>query len=137
LTSSYAYLNATESDGFGRYSAALSPRHTAGLVGSLEREAHSRLGVEVYYVGHQRLEDNPYRDESPDYLIVGLLGERQVATAWGRARFFLNAENLTNVRQTRFDPLVRPARGDGGRWTTDAWTELAGATVNGGVRLIF
>jgi iron complex outermembrane receptor protein len=39
------------------------------------------------------------------------------------------------VRQTRFDPLVLPARGPGGRWTTDAWTDLAGFTMNAGVRL--
>jgi iron complex outermembrane receptor protein len=49
----------------------------------------------------------------------------------------VNFENLTNVRQTRWDPLVLPARGRGGRWTTDAWTELAGRTVNGGVRVGF
>ena len=40
------------------------------------------------------------------------------------------------MRQTRYDPLL-PVRGAGGRWTTDAWTELAGFTVNGGVRLGF
>ena len=49
----------------------------------------------------------------------------------------MNLENLTNVRQTRHDPLLLPARGPGGRWTTDAWTELTGFTVNGGVRLDF
>ena len=41
------------------------------------------------------------------------------------------------VRQTRYDSLVLPSRGRGGRWTTDAWTELAGFTVNGGVRFAF
>ena len=50
---------------------------------------------------------------------------------------FVNGENLTNVRQTRYDPLLLPARGAGGRWTTDAWTETAGATVNAGVRFTF
>lgn len=50
----------------------------------------------------------------------------------GKSR--LGLENLTNVRQTRFDPLVLPERGRGGRWTTDAWTELVGFTMNGGVR---
>ena len=63
------------------------------------------------------------------------MGERAIETRAGTARLFLNMENLTNVRQTRTDRLVLPARGAGGRWSTDAWTDLAGFTVNGGVRL--
>jgi outer membrane receptor for ferrienterochelin and colicins len=50
-------------------------------------------------------------------------------------RLFLNLENLTDVRQTRFDPLVLPVRAPDGRWTTDAWAPLDGRAVNGGVRL--
>jgi iron complex outermembrane receptor protein len=75
--------------------------------------------------------------QSRPYLLVGLLGERAFETRTGVARLFVNLENLTNVRQTRFDSLVLPARGRGGRWTTDAWTELVGFTVNGGVRFGF
>ena len=56
---------------------------------------------------------------------------------FGRLRLFVNGENLTGVRQTRYDPLLLSQRGRGGRWTTDAWTELAGFTVNGGVRFSF
>ncbi|MCO4098655.1 MAG: hypothetical protein HEQ38_04455 [Gemmatimonas sp.] len=66
-----------------------------------------------------------------------MLGERAAETRAGAARLFVYLENLTNVRQTRVDPLVRPSRGPGGRWTTDAWTELVGFTVNGGVRFGF
>ena len=65
------------------------------------------------------------------------MGERAFATRAGVARVFVNLENLTNVRQTRFDPLLRPSRGPGGRWATDAWTELTGFTANAGVRLGF
>jgi hypothetical protein len=32
--------------------------------------------------------------------------------------------NIGNVRQARYDRLVRPTRGPGGRWTTDAWTKF-------------
>ncbi len=55
----------------------------------------------------------------------------------GPVRIFFNAENLTGVRQTRWDPLVRPARGADGRWTVDAWAPLEGRVFNGGVRLRF
>jgi outer membrane receptor for ferrienterochelin and colicins len=102
-----------------------------------EQEGKSRLGVELYYTGRQSLENNPYRAESRDYLILGLLGERAIHTRIGVARLFINLENITGVRQTRHDPLLLPTRGPGGRWTTDAWTELTGFTLNGGVRLGF
>ena len=140
VTATYAYVRGTEwNPDVGveqnvRRDATLVPRHTAGLVASLESEEKYRLGVEAYYTGRQALDDNPFRDESRPYVIFGLLGERWVETRAGVARLFINFENLGDVRQTRYDPLVRPTRGKGGRWTTDAWTELSGFTVNGGVR---
>jgi iron complex outermembrane receptor protein len=144
ITASYAYLRATEwdsdsdrSDRDSRRDVPLSPRHTAGIVASIEREGIHSVGLEVYFTGAQSLDENPFRDTSKPYVIFGLLAERQFATRMGRARVFLNAENIGNVRQTKYDPLVRPAPGPGGRWTTDAWTELAGFTANGGIRLAF
>jgi iron complex outermembrane receptor protein len=85
----------------------------------------------VYYTGRQVLEDNPYREKSRPYLILGMLAERR----FGAVRAYFNLENLANVRQTRWDPLVLPARSLGGRWTTDVWAPLEGRVVNGGVRL--
>jgi iron complex outermembrane receptor protein len=64
-------------------------------------------------------------------VIVGAIAERRV----GAARVFVNLENLGDVRMTRHQPLVLPARGEGGRWTTDAWGPLDGRTINAGVRL--
>jgi iron complex outermembrane receptor protein len=92
-----------------------------------------RVGLEVYYTGSQRLEENPYRSTSPNYLIVGLLGEWQLA----KVRLFINGENLGGVRQTRWDPLVRPTRAPDGRWTVDGWAPLDGRTINGGIRVRF
>jgi iron complex outermembrane receptor protein len=107
------------------------------MVSTVEQEGRSRIGVELYFTGRQALENNPYRATSRPYLVVGLLGERVVATPVGAARLFVNLENLGNVRQTRFDPLRLPSRGPGGRWSTDAWTEVTGFTMNAGVRLGF
>ena len=50
---------------------------------------------------------------------------------------FLNAEDLFDVRQTRDEPLVLPARRPDGRWTVDAWAPLDGRVINGGIRVIF
>jgi outer membrane receptor for ferrienterochelin and colicins len=53
------------------------------------------------------------------------------------ALLFLNAENVTDVRQTRYDPLLMPTPGEGGRWTPDEWAPLEGRLVNLGVRIGF
>jgi iron complex outermembrane receptor protein len=146
VTATYAYLRSTEcapdraaGGACARREVPLTPRHAATLVASVEQEGTGRLGLEVYYTGRQALDDdNPYRAVSRPYVLVGLLGERAFpARAGVAARLFVNLENLTNVRQTRFDPLLLPTRGRGGRWATGAWTELAGFTANGGVRLAF
>jgi iron complex outermembrane receptor protein len=141
VTATYAYLRATEWDpdaGAGtlvRRDVPLAPRHTAGIVASVEQEERYRAGLEIYYTGRQALDDNPYRATSRPYVVVGLLAERWLETGAGVARLFVNLENIGNVRQTRYDPLLLPERGKGGRWTTDAWTELSGFTLNGGVRM--
>ena len=54
-----------------------------------------------------------------------------------RFRLFINGENLTGVRQTKWDPLIRPTRAPDGRWTVDAWAPLEGRNINGGLRLAF
>jgi iron complex outermembrane receptor protein len=132
-TATYTYVQARELEGTVRRDAPLTPRHSAGIVGMWEREDVGRVGVEFYYTGVQRLEENPFANISKPYVIVGLLAERQ----FGQFRLFVNGENLTGVRQTRWDPLIRSSRAPDGRWTVDAWAPLEGRNVNGGLRVRF
>jgi outer membrane receptor for ferrienterochelin and colicins len=131
VTGTYTYVRAHESDAGGRRAAPFTPRHSAGVVAMWERQQVGRVGVELYYTGIQELEENPFDERSRPYTILGLLAERQV----GRLRFFVNGENLTGVRQTRWSPIVRPTRAPDGRWTVDAWAPLEGRSINGGIRL--
>ena len=133
ITATYTYVRSREPENGALLDAALTPRHSAGIVGMWEREGAGRVGIEWYYTGRQRLEENPFRDASKPYTIIGALAERQ----FGRLRVFVNGENLSGVRQTRSDPLIRPARAADGRWTVDAWAPLEGRNVNGGIRLHF
>lgn len=133
LTTTYTYVRSLERDSSGTQDVALTPRHSAGLVGMWERQDVGRVGLELYYTGTQRLEANPFADRSEPYVILGLLAEKQ----FGRTRLFVNGENLTGVRQTRWQPLIRPDRAPDGRWTVDAWAPLDGRNVNGGVRVSF
>jgi iron complex outermembrane receptor protein len=135
VTATHVFLRSTEPapEGPGRRVVPLTARHTAGLVAAWEQEERGRIGVEFYYTGRQQLEGNPYRDASVPHAILGFLVERR----FGRARLFLNAENLLDTRQTLHDLLVLPARSPQGRWTTDVWGPLEGRAFNGGVRWEF
>jgi iron complex outermembrane receptor protein len=133
VTGSYVYVDSSEPepDGTARRTLPLTPRHTAGVVAMWEDHDKGRLGIEAYYTGRQTLDDNPYRSASRPYVELGMLGE----IVLGRFRLFVNAENILNVRQTKYDPLVRRRRAADGRWTVDVWAPTDGFVVNGGVRV--
>ena len=133
VTGTYTYVRARETVDGVEGDVPLTPRHSAGIVGMWEVTDVGRVGIEWYYTGRQSLEENPYRTVSEPYMIVGLLAERQ----FGRIRLFVNGENLTGVRQTRWDPQLRSTRAADGRWTVDAWAPLEGRNINGGVRVRF
>jgi outer membrane receptor for ferrienterochelin and colicins len=133
VTGSYTYVRARETVSAFQQDVPLTPRHSAGLVGMWEVEDVGRVGIEWYSTGTQGLEENPYRVTSEPYMILGLLAEKQ----FGRIRLFVNGENLTGVRQTRWDPLLLQTRAVDGRWTVDAWAPLEGRNVNGGLRVRF
>ena len=133
VTATYTYAHSLEGVGIERGDVPLTPRHSAGLIAMWERENRGRIGVECYLTGRQRLEDNPYRSESAAYVLFGGLVERRI----GKLRVFVNAENLANVRQTDWSPLLRTVRAVDGRWTVDSWAPLDGRVLNAGVRIAF
>jgi iron complex outermembrane receptor protein len=109
-TASYTYVYSRQFEADGRVDTPLTPRHSFGLVGMWEKEKAGRIGVESYYTGRH---------------------------TFGHLRLFVNVENLGNVRQTQWDPLLRPDRGVDGRWTVDAWAPLDGRVLNAGIRVKF
>ena len=131
MIGSWSYIDATEAQPDGsRGPAPLVPRHSAELGGILESESRGRIGLEVSYIGKQGLEDDPYRTVSRPYIQLNALAEIRCSGF----SIFLNAVNLTNSRQTRYDPLLRPALGRGGDPITDVWAPLDGRTFNIGIR---
>jgi iron complex outermembrane receptor protein len=130
----YMYLRSTEVDevGTGRRDIPLNPPHTATFDLFWETEA-GHVGFEGYYTGRQPLEDNPYRRQGRPYIIIGLLYSKQV----GPAYVYVNAEDVGDVRQTKFDPLLRPRPLRDGRWATDEWAPVEGRAINAGIRIRF
>jgi outer membrane receptor for ferrienterochelin and colicins len=133
LTAVYDFIRAREFEGTAFADVPLTPRHSLTVLAGWEAEDAGRIVLEWFYTGRQRLEANPFRDQSAPYIMIGLLAERAI----GKVRLFVNGENLNNVRQTQFDPLLRPMRGVDGRWTVDAWAPLDGRNINGGIRVRF
>ncbi|HET9468552.1 MAG TPA: TonB-dependent receptor [Vicinamibacterales bacterium] len=116
-----------------RRAVPLTPAHAASMNAIWEGDEWGRFGIEMYFIGKQDLEDNPYRRTGRPHLLIGALAERR----FGGVRVFINAENLLDVRQTHYDPLILGAPRPDGRWTVDAWAPLDGRVVNGGVRVAF
>lgn len=146
LTASYLYLDATEQTPDAapdtlagtdptaqRRKIALTPKHSAGFVAMWEQHGNFRAGFEAYYTGKQRLNDNPFTDYSKPYWHLGLMGEITV----GSFSWFINLENLLDVKQTDQHPMILPSRAPSGQWTTDMWSRNDGFIVNAGVRLKF
>lgn len=135
LTASYLYTDASKDMAFKSQQSPLplTPKHSAGAVIMWEKHGSHLLGFEAYYTGTQHLNNNPYRDTADPYWHLGILGQITL----GHISWFINAENLLNVRQTKDSPLTLPQQAPSGRWTTDIWSRNDGFTVNAGVRIRF
>jgi outer membrane receptor for ferrienterochelin and colicins len=132
LLANATFLDVTEEAPVsGRRDTALVPRFTAELAGILEDDDLGRAGIEISYTGPQSLWDNPYAERSRSYVEINALAELR----FGRAAIFMNAMNLTNVRQQRTTPLLRLAPGPGGDPLIDVWGPLIGRTYNIGIRM--
>jgi outer membrane receptor for ferrienterochelin and colicins len=132
VKASYTYIQATELDleRGGRRQVPLNPRHAGGLTAVYERAHDANIGLELYYNGRQSVADDPFRTVTRPYITIDALVQKQ----FGRLIVFVHGEDLNNVRQTDYDPIVRPTPGPGGRWTTDVWAPLEGSVVNAGFR---
>ena len=96
----YAFINTRLNYLPGNPQKPLTARHNAGSVFMYESEKW-RIGYETYYTGKQILSNGV---ETTDFVTMGLLGMRNFK--WGSV--FVNFENFTDRRQSRFTPLVLP-----------------------------
>jgi outer membrane receptor for ferrienterochelin and colicins len=129
---SYGYSRGSEidPDASRRVTMPMLPRHRIGGDLMMEKEGVNRWGIEGIWYGEQALHDNPYRMNSKPYFYLMAIYAHQ----FGPVEIVANFENLLNVRQTDFDPLVRPSQTHGGRWTTDVWAPLEGFMANVAIR---
>jgi iron complex outermembrane receptor protein len=96
----YAFIDTRLNYLPGNPQKPLTAKHNAGSVLMYESEKW-RIGYETYYTGKQLLSNG---FETTDFFTMGLLVMRNFK--WGST--FVNFENFTDRRQSRFSPLVLP-----------------------------
>jgi iron complex outermembrane receptor protein len=104
----------------------LTARHRLNNVLMYEIEEKLKLGLEAYYFSRQRLSDGT---TGKPYWITGFMAEK----LWEKFSLFINFENFTNTRQTKFDPIYtgtidHPV-------FRDIYAPVEGFVVNGGIKL--
>ncbi len=122
----YTYTNANQHFNSQKTLQPLTPGHRVNAVLMYEAERSFRLGVEGLYVSSQRLSDGA---TGKGYVMYGLLFEKM----WQHLNFFINAENFTDRRQTRWDTIYK------GSITNptfrDIYAPLDGVVVNAGIKI--
>ena len=104
----------------------LTAKHRLNNVLMYEVEEKWKLGAEAYYYGKQRLND---ASTGKPYWIFGFMAEK----LWERFSLYINFENFTDTRQTRFDTIYT---GDiSNPVFRDIYAPLDGFVINGGLKL--
>jgi len=90
-----------------------------------EVEGKFKVGAEAYYFGPQRLNDGT---TGRGYWTAGLMAEK----TWDRFSLFINFENLTDNRQTKFGTIYTGSITDPA--FKDIYAPLDGFVANGGIK---
>ncbi|WP_207535595.1 TonB-dependent receptor [Desertivirga arenae] len=104
----------------------LTAKHRLNNVLMYEVEDKWKLGAEAYYYSKQKLSD---RTTGKPYWIFGFMAEK----LWERFSLYINFENFTDTRQTRFDNIYSGSISN--PIFKDIYAPLDGFVVNGGLKL--
>jgi outer membrane receptor for ferrienterochelin and colicins len=104
----------------------LTARHRLNNVLMYEVEDQWKLGLEGYYFSRQLLNDGAY---GKPYWITGFMAEK----LWEKFSVYVNFENFTDTRQTRFDTIYTGTIDN--PTFRDIYAPVEGFVVNGGIKL--
>ena len=104
----------------------LVSQHRLNNVLVYEIEESLVIGLEGYYYGPQKLENG---STGQDFWILGLMTEKK----WEDFSLFLNFENFTDTRQTRFGSIYTGSISD--PQFKDIFAPLDGFLINGGIKI--
>lgn len=122
----YTFTDAILHEGAHKRENPLTARHRLNNVLMYEAEDKWKIGLEAYYYSKQALNDGA---TGRAYWTCGFMAEK----LWERFSLFVNFENFTDTRQTRFDSIYT------GTVTNpvfrDIYAPLDGFVVNGGLKI--
>lgn len=107
--------------------APLMPKDRVNNVFVYEREDDFRVGLEAYYYGRQELTDGSM---ARDFWIFGLMMEKIFDEDFS---IFLNFENFSDTRQTRFGSIYTGSKLN--PIFSDIFAPMDGFIINGGIKL--
>ena len=122
----YTYTNAYLHEGNTKTENFLTPRHRLNNVLLYEAEGKWKIGLEAYYFSKQQLSDGA---TGKSYWITGFMAEK----LWEKFSLYINFENFTDTRQTKFDTIYTGTIND--PQFRDIYAPLDGFVVNGGIKL--
>lgn len=122
----YTYADVGNHFNSSRSWLPLTARHRLNNVLMYEQEGKLKIGLEAYYFSKQKLNDGSI---GRSYWTAGLMGEK----TWKHFSIFINLENFTDTRQTKFDSIYT------GTVTNpvfrDIYAPVDGFVVNGGIKV--
>jgi iron complex outermembrane receptor protein len=122
----YTFTDAQLNEGGAKRVNPLTAKHRLNNVLMYEIEDKWKIGLEAYYYSKQQLNDGT---TGKQYWTCGFMAEK----IWKRFSLFVNFENFTDTRQTKFDSIYT------GTVTNpvfrDIYAPLDGFVVNGGLKL--
>jgi outer membrane receptor protein involved in Fe transport len=122
----YTFTDAQLNEGGVKRANPLTAKHRLNNVLMYEVEDKWKIGLEAYYYSKQQLNDG---STGKQYWTCGFMAEK----LWERFSLFVNFENFTDTRQTKFDSIYT------GTVTNpvfrDIYAPLDGFVVNGGLKL--
>jgi iron complex outermembrane receptor protein/outer membrane receptor for ferrienterochelin and colicins len=128
LFAGYTFTNARARYLTGDQILPLTPKSKLNSALLFEKEGNFKAGVEAYYTSSQVLTN---RLRTRPFWVFGAFGEK----TFGRYSLFINAENFTDTRQSRFGTVVFPPHEN--PTFAEIYTHTEGRVINGGVKLKF
>jgi outer membrane receptor for ferrienterochelin and colicins len=122
----YTYTDANTHFTNNREWLPLTARNRLNNVLMYEIEDKLKLGLEAYHFSKQRLSDGSF---GKPYWITGFMAEK----LWEKFSVFINFENFTNTRQTKFDSIYTGTINN--PVFRDIYAPVEGFVVNGGVKI--
>jgi iron complex outermembrane receptor protein/outer membrane receptor for ferrienterochelin and colicins len=126
LFAGYTYTNAKAGYLPGNQFLPLTPKSKLNSALLFEKEDDFKVGFEAYFTSSQFLSS---RFKTRPYWVLGIFAEK----TFGKYSLFINGENITDTRQSRFGQVVFPPFQN--PTFAEIYTHTEGRIFNGGVKI--